>query len=148
LSSDVSCRFYFLGDDDLLEILGQAANPSVIQAHLKKLFAGIHSVSLDGPTAQQQRQAITHMRSVHGEAVALPGGGVVVTETIEEWLSELTRAMKAALQVRCRGSCKAIFSQHISLPICCACKVKWSWTVVSSWNPHCRMCWSRQHSEW
>ena len=34
-------RFYFIGDDDLLEILGQAKNPAVIQSHLKKLFAGI-----------------------------------------------------------------------------------------------------------
>ena len=33
-------RFYFIGDDDLLEILGQATNPTVIQSHLKKLFAG------------------------------------------------------------------------------------------------------------
>lgn len=38
-------RFYFIGDDDLLEILGQAQNPTVIQSHLKKLFAGIHSVT-------------------------------------------------------------------------------------------------------
>lgn len=38
------CRFYFLGDDDLLEILGQSKNPTVIQSHLKKLFAGIHKV--------------------------------------------------------------------------------------------------------
>ena len=37
-------RFYFLGDDDLLEILGQAKNPNIIQIHLKKLFAGIHTV--------------------------------------------------------------------------------------------------------
>ena len=37
-------RFYFLGDDDLLEILGQSKNPAVIQSHLKKLFAGIHKV--------------------------------------------------------------------------------------------------------
>ena len=37
-------RFYFIGDDDLLEILGQSKNPEVIQAHLKKLFAGIFTV--------------------------------------------------------------------------------------------------------
>ncbi|VDM55898.1 unnamed protein product [Angiostrongylus costaricensis] len=37
-------RFYFLGDDDLLEILGQSTNPSVIQSHLKKLFQGIDKV--------------------------------------------------------------------------------------------------------
>ena len=33
-------RFYFLGDDDLLEIVGQSTNPTVIQSHLKKLFQG------------------------------------------------------------------------------------------------------------
>ena len=37
-------RFYFIGDDDLLEILGQANNPNVIQSHLKKLFQGINKV--------------------------------------------------------------------------------------------------------
>lgn len=41
----VERRFYFLGDDDLLEILGQSKNPTVIQSHLKKLFAGIHKVT-------------------------------------------------------------------------------------------------------
>ena len=35
------------GDDDLLEILGQSTNTSVIQSHLKKLFAGIYSVGFD-----------------------------------------------------------------------------------------------------
>jgi lipid-A-disaccharide synthase-like uncharacterized protein len=38
------CRFYFLGDDDLLEVLGQGASLAVVQSHLKKLFAGIHRV--------------------------------------------------------------------------------------------------------
>ena len=45
-------RFYFIGDDDLLEILGQATNPIVIQSHLKKLFAGIHSVDFDEQCTQ------------------------------------------------------------------------------------------------
>jgi dynein heavy chain 2 len=40
-------RFYFIGDDDLLEILGQAKNPAVIQSHLKKLFQGINKVKLN-----------------------------------------------------------------------------------------------------
>lgn len=39
-------RFYFLGDDDLLEVLGQGASLAVIQPHLKKLFAGMHRVRL------------------------------------------------------------------------------------------------------
>jgi hypothetical protein len=40
-------RFYFIGDDDLLQILGQAMKPAIIQTHLKKLFAGIYNVNFD-----------------------------------------------------------------------------------------------------
>lgn len=106
------CRFYFLGDDDLLEILGQAANPAIIQQHLKKLFAGIHSVALtesaqtDGPATETGPgpQAVSHMRSVHGEAVELPCGGVAVTEVIEKWLRDLTGAMRAALKGELRAA--------------------------------------------
>ncbi|CAB4065051.1 Dual specificity mitogen-activated protein kinase kinase mek-1,Dual specificity mitogen-activated protein kinase kinase mek-2,Dual specificity mitogen-activated protein kinase kinase dSOR1,Dual specificity mitogen-activated protein kinase kinase 4,Dual specificity mitogen-activated protein kinase kinase 3,Dual specificity protein kinase FUZ7,Dual specificity mitogen-activated protein kinase kinase 5,Dual specificity mitogen-activated protein kinase kinase sek-1,MAP kinase kinase PBS2,Dual specificity mitog len=35
-------RFYFIGDEDLLAILGQASKPEVIQNHLRKLFSGVH----------------------------------------------------------------------------------------------------------
>ena len=45
-------RFYFIGDDDLLEILGQAKNPAVIQSHLKKLFTGIHKVAFNKESTQ------------------------------------------------------------------------------------------------
>lgn len=59
-------RFYFIGDDDLLEILGQSTNPNVIQTHLKKLFAGIHSVQFD-----ENCQHIIAMKSLDGEIVPL-----------------------------------------------------------------------------
>jgi len=59
-------RFYFIGDDDLLEILGQATNPAVIQTHLKKLFAGIHSVQFD-----DDKSHILAMKSLDGEVVPL-----------------------------------------------------------------------------
>lgn len=59
-------RFYFIGDDDLLEILGQSQNPAVIQSHLKKLFAGIHSVDFD-----EGCKHITAMKSLEGEVVPL-----------------------------------------------------------------------------
>ncbi len=59
-------RFYFIGDDDLLQILGQATRPAVIQAHLKKLFAGIHSVGFD-----QEEKHIVAMNSIDGEVVPL-----------------------------------------------------------------------------
>jgi len=59
-------RFYFIGDDDLLEILGQSTNPAVIQTHLKKLFAGIHSVEFDSA-----QTTIVAMKSLDGEVVPL-----------------------------------------------------------------------------
>lgn len=35
-------RFYFIGDEDLLEILGQSRNKTVILAHIRKLYYGIN----------------------------------------------------------------------------------------------------------
>lgn len=59
-------RFYFLGDDDLLEILGQSTKHNVIQSHLKKLFAGIYNVDFDDMLTH-----ITAMKSQEGEVVEL-----------------------------------------------------------------------------
>ena len=84
-------RFYFIGDDDLLEILGQAKNPEVIQAHLKKLFAGIHSVVFS-----EGAKHITAMRSIVGEVVPLREP-VAVTEAVESWLADLSSSMVRTL---------------------------------------------------
>ncbi|XP_066286377.1 cytoplasmic dynein 2 heavy chain 1-like isoform X1 [Branchiostoma lanceolatum] len=85
-------RFYFIGDDDLLEILGQATNPAVIQSHLKKLFAGIHSVQFD-----EGHKHITAMKSLEGEVVPLKSSVQITTE-VENWLSRLADEMKTTLQ--------------------------------------------------
>ena len=70
-------RFYFIGDDDLLEILGQSTNPVVIQSHLKKLFAGIHSVKFDDTTSN-----ILAMCSLEGEVVPL-SSPVAISKDVE-----------------------------------------------------------------
>ncbi|XP_058489722.1 dynein cytoplasmic 2 heavy chain 1 isoform X1 [Solea solea] len=85
-------RFYFIGDDDLLEILGQATNPTVIQSHLKKLFAGIHSVEFD-----EQCQNIIAMCSLEGETVSLRNC-IFISSHVELWLKELSVEMKETLK--------------------------------------------------
>ncbi|KAI4889837.1 hypothetical protein NFI96_027314, partial [Prochilodus magdalenae] len=86
-------RFYFIGDDDLLEILGQATNPTVIQTHLKKLFAGIHAVDFDSGCSR-----ITAMRSLEGETVPLRNS-IIISSDVEVWLSELSSEMKETLKL-------------------------------------------------
>ena len=39
-------RFYFVGDEDLLEIIGNSNNISRLQKHFKKMFSGVSSIIL------------------------------------------------------------------------------------------------------
>lgn len=85
-------RFYFISDDDLLEILALSKNPTVIQSHLKKLFMGISRVVFD-----QQKENIVKILSVEGEEVLL-NKPVHITDEVEFWLSELDDEMKSTLK--------------------------------------------------
>ena len=78
-------RFYFIGDDDLLQILGQATKPAIIQTHLKKLFAGIYNVNFD-----QTNQFIVTMNSIEGEVVPLRNH-IKISSEVESWLNELSK---------------------------------------------------------
>lgn len=40
-------RFYFVGDEDLLEIIGNSNNISRLQKHFKKMFSGVASIILN-----------------------------------------------------------------------------------------------------
>ncbi|CAL1541204.1 unnamed protein product [Lymnaea stagnalis] len=91
-------RFYFIGDDDLLEILGQATNPTVIQSHLKKLFAGIHAVEFD-----EDNSHIVAMKSLDGEVVPLKRKVKIMPE-VEVWLGKLADEMKDTLK-ECLTAC-------------------------------------------
>ena len=41
-------RFYFVGDDDLLEMLGHGRDIPHVSRHLSKMFAGLATVHADG----------------------------------------------------------------------------------------------------
>ncbi|THD25188.1 Cytoplasmic dynein 2 heavy chain 1 [Fasciola hepatica] len=93
-------RFYFLGDDDLLEILGQSTNPAVIQTHLRKLFQGIHHVQFDGldelVSGKTSVATLTAMCSLDGETVPLQRP-IQLTNEVEVWLGRLATEMQSTL---------------------------------------------------
>lgn len=65
-------RFYFISNDDLLEILGQSKNPPGVMPHMKKLFDNIKTLTLVKTTANGP-MAATEMRSNEDEVVPFDG---------------------------------------------------------------------------
>ncbi|XP_078000357.1 dynein axonemal heavy chain 1-like isoform X2 [Glandiceps talaboti] len=85
-------RFFFLSDDELLEILSQTKDPTAVQPHLRKCFENIAKLTFEDDLK------ITEMFSGEGEMVGFtetlyPDGNV------EDWMTEIERVMKESLRV-------------------------------------------------
>ncbi|CAH8627144.1 unnamed protein product [Schistosoma bovis] len=91
-------RFYFLSNDELLEILAQTRNPLAVQPHLRKCFDAImklefgitsDSMNKDEPVYTND---ILAMLSPEGERVSL-GKGLKARGNVEDWLGKVEEAM-------------------------------------------------------
>lgn len=85
-------RFYFLSDDELLEIIAQTRDPTAVQRHLPKCFENINALTFG------EDNIITAMSSAEGEVVPFVErfypmvrrgplflGVVVVVVVVVEW---------------------------------------------------------------
>lgn len=86
-------RFYFLSDDDLLELLGQSTKEPIIQKHIKKLFPGINRLQIEQKNGSL---SIVRISSVEGEEVKLLEP-IAMIGPIETWLSHLLKQIKITL---------------------------------------------------
>ncbi len=91
-------RFYFLSNDDLLEILGHQKDPDQVQKHIKKCYEGIQNLTLipAGARGNPTIEAIG-MNSPDGEQVPFPSF-VVVDGPVEGWLKLIEAKMVYCLQ--------------------------------------------------
>lgn len=85
-------RFYFVGDEDLLEIIGNSNDTLRIAKHLRKMFAGISGLITD------EDGVIKGFTSKEGEEVFLRKDiSLIKTPRINEWLGALELNMKTTL---------------------------------------------------
>ncbi|CAH8497721.1 unnamed protein product, partial [Dicrocoelium dendriticum] len=90
-------RFYFLSNDELLEILAHTRDTQAIQPHLRKCFDAIARLEF-ATTAESKKDEpvytndILAMLSPEGERVSL-GKGLKARGNVEDWLGKVEEAM-------------------------------------------------------
>ncbi|CAM9627191.1 unnamed protein product, partial [Phaeothamnion confervicola] len=94
-------RFYFLSNDELLEILSQAADVRAVEQHMPKCFDAVRRMRFgEGRTASD----IHGLFDAGGEYVAFTRGPVRAEGPVECWLKEVELAMRDGLYDRARDA--------------------------------------------
>ncbi|KAL3318377.1 Dynein heavy chain 1, axonemal [Cichlidogyrus casuarinus] len=84
-------RFFFLSDDELLEILSQTKDPTAVQPHLRKCFENIAKLRFE------EDLEITAMFSGEGEMIPYEKT-TYPTGNVEEWMLEIENLMRYSLR--------------------------------------------------
>ncbi|KAM4714769.1 dynein axonemal heavy chain 2 [Anableps anableps] len=133
-------RFYFLSNDDVLEILGQSQNPEAMQPHMKKCFDNIKSLRLD---KKYNNQRADGMFSADGEFIMF-NKVMHLDKPVEGWLCDIEKAMQCTLKAYlndCLNDMKKIIGSREKWVkewpgqmIITASQIKWTSDVTRSLN--------------
>ena len=80
-------RFFFLSNDELLEILSETKDPTRVQPHLGKCFDGI------GKLVFEEGNIISGMYSGEGEKVTFGSDTITPSSMVEAWLTQVESNM-------------------------------------------------------
>ncbi|KNC98573.1 uncharacterized protein SPPG_06258 [Spizellomyces punctatus DAOM BR117] len=114
-------RFYFVGDEDLLELIGNSKDIIRIQKHLKKMFAGIASLLLS-----EDSSMIEGLVSREGETVMLKHPiSVKEHPRINDWLTLLEKEMRMSLAMWLSDAVIDMASFHVASKLDAAKFLSW-----------------------
>ncbi|CAK0888334.1 unnamed protein product [Prorocentrum cordatum] len=91
-------RFYFLSNDDLLEILGQSKDPEAVQKHIKKCFEGVNTLELQGGGDKNKKWEAIGLVASDTEKVKLTPA-VKIEGAVEQWLGQVEKRMIESLRM-------------------------------------------------
>jgi len=94
-------RFYFLSNDELLEILSQTRDPRAVQPHLRKCFDAMASADFEnGPPLEGEHTPtiqLTAMNSAEKEKVKFSKPVGTAPKSVEFWMCDLESMMRQSL---------------------------------------------------
>jgi dynein heavy chain len=94
-------RFYFLSNDELLEILSQTRDPHAVQPHMSKCFDAIKRIKFGEKNAKKQEKEIFGFLDPSGEYVKL-SESVRAEGLVEAWLLAFEKGMRTTLYDQCK----------------------------------------------
>jgi len=93
-------RFYFLSNEDLLEIIGQSKDPRPIVQHIGKMFEGVQSLRINEiGRGNSKTYEIDQLISKEAETVDLQKQ-IHVDSKVELWLAAIVSEMKEAMKFK------------------------------------------------